>query len=99
MTNEELQQLVEKQGKEIIELTNRLNALDNNATIPLQTGEAIKARVLTDAGVALLSTKSASSESESINEAGIASHSVLPLPDGYLEVTLSGVIRYVPFYL
>jgi hypothetical protein len=98
MNNEELTKLVKAQAEQIAALTRRLDALGNNATIPYDTGEAIKARVLNDAGLVSLSTKAGSSEGRSVSEAGIASYTVQDLADGYLEVTLAGVTRYIPFY-
>lgn len=90
MTPEEL--------KRLEEVERQLVALNNNATIPFDIGEAMKARILGDAGVATVSTKSASSEDKSVNEAGVLSYSVLNSPDGFLQVTLLGNIYYIPYY-
>jgi hypothetical protein len=93
--NEELKKLQDQ----IDVLQDRLNALNNNATIPYDTGEAIKARVLSDIGVLQLSGKLGSSENQSVNEAGVAApYNVLKSADGFVETTINGIVRYIPFY-
>lgn len=77
----------------------QLLALNNNATIPFDIGEALKARILGDAGVASISTKLATSEDQAVDEAGAATYEVLKSPDGFLQVTLLGNIYYIPYYL
>lgn len=91
MTPEELKRL------ETLEA--QIKALNNNATIPFETGEAFKARILQDAGVVFTSSKSVTSENKSVNEAGASTYSVLNAPDGFLQVTLLGNIYYLPYYL
>lgn len=90
MTPEELKRLeaVERQ----------LLALNNNATIPFDMGEAMKARVLSDVGVALTSTKVATTEDQAVNESGASSYNVLKSPDGFLQITLLGNIYYIPYF-
>lgn len=44
------------------------------------------------------SSKVASSESQSINEAGSATWSVLKQPDAFLEVTVGGTLYYIPVF-
>lgn len=99
MTPEEIQKLLAPFLKRIDELENQIKALNNNATIPFDTGEAIKARVLADVGFLVGSSKSATSENKSVNEAGAATYSVMDKPDGFLEVTILGNLYYLPYFL
>lgn len=81
------------------DLQSQMKALSNNATIPYDIGEALKARILGDAGVSALSTKLSTSESQAVNEAGVATYSVLKPPDGFLEITITENKYYIPYYL
>lgn len=98
MTTQELEQQVKTLVAENKALKARLDALNNNATIPFDTGEAFKARVLSDVGVALTSTKSATSENKSVNEGGASTYDVMNKPDGFLEISILGNIYYVPYF-
>lgn len=81
-------------------LESQIKALSNNATIPWDVGEALKLRILGDAGVAAISTKLATSEDQSVNEAGTApAYNVLKSPDGFLEITITENKYYLPYYL
>lgn len=91
MTPEEL--------KRLEDLERQIVALNNNATIPFDIGEALKARILGDAGVASTSTKLLTSEDQAVNEAGASTYNVLKSPDGFLQVTLLGNIYYIPYFL
>lgn len=81
------------------DLESQIKALNNNATIPFDIGEAMKARILSDAGVAATSSKVASSEDQTVNEAGASPpYAVLKSPDAFLQITLLGNIYYIPVY-
>lgn len=77
--------------KQIDQLEARLDQLSNNATIPFEVGEAFRARLF---GLGS-STKTASSETQSVNEAGGSTYSVAKPMDGFLE---AGDKR-IPYYL
>lgn len=98
MTQEETNKLI---LEEITKLNKRIDALQNNATIPFDIGEAIKTRVLSDAGVAATSTKGATSENTSVlvSTGPNVFAAVLREPDGFLEITITGVKYFIPFYL
>lgn len=97
MTQEETNKLLLEQ---IAELKAQLDALKNNATIPFDIGEAMKARILQDAGVASTSTKLSSSEDVSVvvSLAPTVTAPVLNTPDGFLQITLLSNIYYIPYY-
>lgn len=44
------------------------------------------------------STKAANSEDITVNEGGAAVHTVLDNPNGYLEVSIDGVVYYLPYF-
>jgi len=102
----------QEQDNKILELTDmvkalqgRLDALNSNATIPLNVGEAFKVRILSDAGVAELSSKAANSEDTTVvvgvnfGASSTTTDTVLGNPDGYLEFTITNNIYYVPYFL
>lgn len=105
MTAQEQQQFDDLK-KQVDDLQSQIKALSNNATIPFDVGEAMKVRILSDAGTAELSTKLATSEDTtvvtSVNFGGGGStttDTVLGNPDGYLEVTITNNKYYVPYFL
>ena len=98
--NEELEQV----KRELAELKEQFKLLSNNTTIPLEVGEAFKTRILSDAGVVALSNKSLTSENttvvDSVNfgASSVTTVSALGAPNGFFEVTINGIVRYIPFY-
>lgn len=90
---------MENELEQRIEVLEReLNNLRSFTTIPFDIGVAIKARVLSDAGVAQLSNKGATTEDQAVNEAGASTYNVLKSPDGFLKAQLAGVVYYIPVY-
>lgn len=83
---------------QITALQEQFNSLNNNATIPFDIGEAIKTRVLLEAGIPQTSSKGATSENQAVNEGGAGTYSVLKAPDGFVQVTLGGTLYYLPYY-
>lgn len=106
MTPEELQNKVLELTNTVKDLQDQIKALNSNSTIPLDVGEAFKLRILSDAGVATTSTKGATTEDTtvvtSVNFGGggsTATDTVLGNPDGYLEITITNNIYYIPYFL
>ena len=102
----------QEQDNKILELTDmvkalqgRLDALNSNATIPLDVGEAMKLRILADAGTAAISTKDLASEDITVvtgvnfGASTTTTDTVLGNPDGYLEVMITNNKYYVPYFL
>lgn len=50
-------------------------------------------------GSVVSSAKSATSENQNVNEAGVATYSVLQAPDAFVQVTINGTVYYLPAYL
>lgn len=105
MTTEELQTKVLELTDTVKDLQDQLKALNSNATIPLDVGEAFKLRILSDAGTAATSTKGATSEDTTVvtsvnfGAETTATDTVLGNPDGYLEITITNNKYYVPIFL
>ena len=88
--------------KELLQRIQKLEQEINNlrafATIPFDIGVALKARILSDAGVAQLSNKGATTEDQAVDEAGASTYNVLKSPDGFLQAQLAGTVYYIPVY-
>ncbi len=85
----------------LAELENKVKALEAAATIPYEVDSAFRERFglnRLDSTSLIASSKGATSENHAVNEAGIATYSVLGIPDGYLEVTVGGSVKYIPIY-
>lgn len=72
--------------------------MQSSYTIPLTTDQAIRTRFFGAALDLTTSTKSATSENQSVNEAGAGSYSVLGIPDGYDERNDNGTVKYYPYF-
>ena len=83
--------------REIEELKNWKKTLENSATIPLVIDQSFRKRFETFSDI-ITSTKSATSENQGVNEGGVASYSVMNKPDGFLQITISGVVYYLPYF-
>lgn len=89
MTNEELQQKIE-------DLEKKLKLLEAGATLPKAVEDAIRERLRIDI-ISAISTsgKSSVSESQAVDEAGVATYNVLKNPDAYLQVVINGTTYYL----
>lgn len=100
MTTQELEQQVKELTDLVTSLETQIKALNNDATIPFDVGKAFKVRILSDTGVASLSTKLSTSEDSSVLTAVSPNTytEVLKTPDGFLQITLLSNIYYIPYY-
>lgn len=81
------------------ELKAKVKALESFSTIPYSVDQAFRSRFNLNAMTPLEgSTKAASSENQSVNEAGVDAYSVLNPPDAFLQVTISGTTYYIPVF-
>lgn len=89
MSNEELQTKVE-------ELERKIKLLEASSTIPKPVEDAFRERLRLEIISSITnSPKSSSSEGQLVNEAGIATYSVLKNPDAYLQVIINGTVYYL----
>lgn len=84
---------------QISELKRQIDLLSNSADIPYNVEHAFRTRFKLDTyNPIIVSTKGATTENKAVNEAGSSSYGVLNSPDGFLEITLGGSIKYIPMY-
>jgi len=88
MTPQERQQLNDLQAWK--------QSMESAATIPLSVDQAFKARF--SIVPVTTSAKSATSESQAVNESGSASYGVLSNPNGFLQLTIGSSIYYIPYF-
>lgn len=75
-------------------------SLESSHSIPLNIDQSFRARLIKNSGSLLTTSgKSATSENQGVNESGALSYSVLGPPDKYVEITIGGVVNYIPAYL
>lgn len=90
---------IEQLKKEIEDLKNKFKAIEASATIPKPVEDAFRERLRLEVISSIMtSSKSSSSEGQSVNEAGASSYSVLKNPDAYLQVNISGTVYYLPVF-
>ena len=91
MTPEQQQKL-----NEVYEFVKSMKAA---GTIPYEVDEAITDRIKRKAILGLtVSAKGLDTEDQTVQEAGSGSYSVMGDPDGFLEVTIGGVVYYLPYF-
>lgn len=89
----------EQLKNDVLKLTERIDKLSNATTIPFDVeGAFVKRLDLKAVTRVSVSSKSASSENQSVNEAGAAAYSVMKSPDGFLQVSVSGTTYYLPYF-
>jgi hypothetical protein len=85
--------------QEVMELRRELNSLKANTTIPQEIEQAFRARFLLDTYASLgPSSKTAASETQAVDEAGMATYSVAMPPNGFREFITGGTVLYIPYY-
>lgn len=98
MTPEEKEKMKEMYDQ-IRKLQAQVDSFYAFATIPFPVEKAFKDRFRIDQYAILEpSAKSASSENQSVNEAGVATYSVLKPPDGFEQRNVGGNTRYYAFW-
>lgn len=77
-----------------------IKLLMSSTTIPQNIDGAFRKRFnLDDVSRVKKSSKGATTENKTVNEAGTDTYSVLKSPDGFLEVNINGVTYYIPYYV
>ena len=89
-----------KQEQKLNEVYETIQMLKNAASIPYEFDAAFRDRFgLRNAATRLIvSSKSANSEDQSVDEAGANSYIVLGDPVGFLEVDIEGTTYCLPYY-
>lgn len=93
--NPEIEQLKIK----LEQLEQEIRLLKSASTIPFDFEMALRERLNIGAfNTVTGSSKGATSENQSVNEAGVASYSVLKAPDAFLQVTVASTVYYIPVF-
>lgn len=99
MTNEELKKQIDEMKVQMSELKSQIKLLEAGSTLPKPVEDAIRDRLRIDTFTPLLtSNKSATSENQVVDEAGVATYSVLKPPDGWEQRSVGGTTHYYPFW-
>ena len=80
------------------EVYNFMQALKSSTTIPHDVDGAFRTRLSNSLGELSVSAKGVDTEDVAVNEAGAGSYAVMNDPDGFLQVTISGTIYYIPYF-
>lgn len=88
-----------EEKQKLNELYEFMNNMKSSGSIPYEVDSAIKDRIrFSGLNPLASSTKSSTSEAQLVNESGSSSYNVLPLPDGYLQVTINSTTYYIPIF-
>lgn len=71
--------------------------LQNSSQIPLRVDQSFRSRFISN--ILQLSTKTPASESQTVDEGGVATYDVLTLPDGFKTYNDGGTPIFIPYYL
>ncbi len=93
MNPEQLKQFEEMQSQ-LMQVVDFINSLGSVGTIPFEIESSFKARL----GSLSVSSKTAASETQAVNEGGAAQYSVCKAPDGFKQAILDGQLVYIPFF-
>lgn len=90
---------IEQLQAQIDLLQQELNKLRNSTTIPFEVEQAFRFKLgISELTSLNASSKTAASETQSVNEAGVGSYSVAKPMDGFKQVTIGGSTLYIPYY-
>lgn len=87
---------------QIDELKAKIDLIYNSSDIPHDVEQAFRTRFQLERVDTLASittsNKSATSENQSVDEGGLATYSVLKAPDAFIQITISGAVKYIPIF-
>jgi len=96
---EELLLKINTLEKKLDSLEKKINSLDAFTTIPFNVEQAFRVRFGLDSFSSLsVSSKSATSENQVVNESGSSTYTVLKLPDGFRDLIVDGTTLSFPYY-
>lgn len=93
-----MEERVKQLESEVQELKDFIKLLQADTTIPFDVEGAFRKRLEDLALAVTTSSKSAGSENQAVNEAGMATYSVLGTPTGWLEIVLDNTTYYIPYF-
>lgn len=87
---------MEELQRQITALQAEIDSLKNASSIPFDVGSAFEERL--SKTVTAPSTKTAASETQAVDEGGVATYSVAKPMDGFIKIFINGIERNVPYY-
>lgn len=93
-----MQEQINQLQQEMNVLQAKMNLLYSSATIPYDVENAFIDRLDLDNIVSQNSSKTAASETQAVNEGGVATYNVAKPMDGFEQRTVNGQVRYYPYY-
>jgi hypothetical protein len=87
---------MEELQRQINELKAEIDSLKNASSIPFDVSSAFESRL--SKTVATTSIKSASTETQAVDEGGTGTYSVAKAMDGFIKIIVNGIEYNVPFY-
>lgn len=92
-----MEQQIQDLLSQIQELQEKFKKLEASGTFPKPVEDALRERLrIENISAFIQSAKTNNSESQSVDEAGVASYTVLKNPDVFLEGVINGTVYYVP---
>ena len=86
--------------EQIADLQRQLDALKSATSIPYEIDQAFRNRFNLSSFASLAaSSKAAGAENVGIDEAGVATHTVLGAPDGFRQFSVGGSTLHFPYFL
>lgn len=95
-----MQEEVNLLKQQVATLTERLDKLNSSTTIPFETDRAFRDRLKDITGFSV-SVKGADTEDVTVVDTDggvINTYVVMNDPDGFLQVTINGIVYYLPYF-
>lgn len=92
-----MQEQINQLQSQVNQLQQQLDMLRSSASFPYDVQQAIENRI--EIEFFTPSAKTALSETQAVDEGGIATYDVAKPMDGFEQRLVDGVIRYYPYYL
>lgn len=89
---------IEQLKKQVTDLQSQMKLLYSSTTIPLDVAEAFRTRLQEDARILQVSSKTAASETQTVNESGTDSYPVGKPMNGFVTIVVNGVQYDVAYY-
>lgn len=94
-----MQEEINQLKRQVEDLTRQVENFSNSTKITFDDEQALRTRLRIDEFTPFTtSAKSASSENQAVNEAGMATYDVMKKPDGFIQVTIGANTYYIPYF-
>lgn len=92
--------MTQEQERKLNELYEFMQSLKTSTTIPLPVDESFRDRfqIANLAKLQFQTTKNASTETQAVNEGGVATYNVAKPMDGFFLLVLNNTAYYIPYH-